>query len=80
MRKKAKKVILHTCGWALLPIGVAGILLPIIPGIVLFALGIFILACVSPTIQSKLESFLVRYPKIHKEYMRLELKYAHLFK
>ncbi|PTM59412.1 DUF454 family protein [Desmospora activa] len=60
----AKRLVSLTFGWALVIIGILGMVLPVIPGLPLIAIGLIFLSKSSPWAQQILEKLYARYPKL----------------
>jgi uncharacterized membrane protein YbaN (DUF454 family) len=55
-------------------LGVIGILVPVMPQVLFFAMGIVFLSLVSPTVRRKVRKFLHRHPKLAHQYKRFRDK------
>lgn len=51
-------------------LGFIGILIPVMPQVLFFAMGILFLSLVSPTVRRKVRKFLHRHPKLAHQYKR----------
>jgi uncharacterized membrane protein YbaN (DUF454 family) len=80
MRKGVKKAAVFTLGWILIVVGVSGLILPILPGIIIIFIGVYILSLESEWTRNKLESFFKRYPWFKKEISFLEHRLTSIFK
>ena len=49
-------------------LGFVGLLIPVMPQVLFFALGILFLSLVSPTVRRKVRKFLHRHPKLAHQY------------
>lgn len=49
-------------------LGIVGILIPVMPQVLFFAMGIVFLSLVSPTVRRKVRKFLHRHPKLAHQY------------
>ena len=56
-RPKLKKIV----AWMLLILGVAGIILPILPGAIFLGLGFYLLSLDAPHIQEKIHTYRTRH-------------------
>jgi uncharacterized membrane protein YbaN (DUF454 family) len=72
MRKHVKRGLVFVSGIFLVAIGLAGLVLPILPGIILFAVGIILLSLVSPAVRWRLEKLTRAYPKVHSIVIGIE--------
>lgn len=66
-RNKIWNVFLATFFFAL---GVVGILIPVMPQFLFFAMGLLFLSLVSPTVRRRLRKFLHAHPKLAHRYKR----------
>lgn len=64
MKRIVHKTAYHIIGLILIVIGLAGLILPIIPGLVLLGIGIYFMSLASLRIWNKIESFKTKYPNI----------------
>jgi uncharacterized membrane protein YbaN (DUF454 family) len=55
-------------------LGVIGILVPVMPQVLFFAMGIVFLSLVSPTVRRKVRKFLHRHPKLAHQYKKFRDK------
>lgn len=62
-RKRLKRLVLLTLGWALVALGVVGLFLPILQGILFILAGLSILSHESETAHRWLERLRARFPK-----------------
>lgn len=51
-------------------LGFVGILIPVMPQVLFFAMGLLFLSLVSPTVRRKVRKFLHRHPKVAHAYKR----------
>ncbi|MBU0952358.1 MAG: ABC transporter permease [Elusimicrobia bacterium] len=77
-KNKFKHIIILVLGWFFLVIGVAGLVLPILQGILVMAIGLFLLSRESGYIKEKLHIINVkvqnRFPEIHAEFHKVRTK------
>lgn len=64
MRRKIENTIIYTCGGFVLGLGVVGLFLPILQGVVLIVLGLYIISLRSVRAQRLLNRILEKYPSI----------------
>lgn len=76
MATKFKRAGGYMFGWSFVGLGVAGMVVPIVPGILLFVIGFCILSCVSPSIKAKVDIVLSKYPPLDRFMKRAEVKIA----
>ena len=57
-----RRWMMVTAGWGLMGLGVAGLVLPVVPGILFLALGGAVLAKESPWMRKRLQILKRRYP------------------
>ena len=55
-------------------LGIVGILVPVMPQVLFFAMGIVFLSLVSPTVRRKVRRFLHRHPKLAHQYKKFRDK------
>lgn len=65
MRRKIENTLIYGCGGFVIGIGVLGLFLPIIQGIVLIALGLYIISFRSERAKRLLDCILNKFPFIH---------------
>lgn len=65
------KIVRQLCGWGLLALGVAGLLLPILPGWFFIAWGILILAPDVPFLRRWLDRLSERFPALRSAIERV---------
>lgn len=68
MVKIIHKTSLHIVGYLSIVVGVAGLVLPIIPGIICIAIGIFFFTRASEHFNAKIELIKNRYPRFGQHY------------
>jgi len=59
-----KKILIHVVGWAFIVIGIAGLVLPILQGILFICVGLLILSKELPWADRLLRRLQKKYPKI----------------
>ncbi|MES2436870.1 MAG: hypothetical protein V4519_02570 [Patescibacteria group bacterium] len=64
MKRIAHKTALHIGGWLFIGIGLLGLILPLIPGFVFIALGVYIISFASLWLYTKIDHIKLRYPKV----------------
>lgn len=62
-----KKIFLEALGWALLATGIAGLLLPILPGIPLTIAGLLILSSEYAWAKKLIEALRKRFPRLARK-------------
>lgn len=62
--KTIKRISIDTVGWALILLGVIGILLPVVPGFVLVLAGLYLLSLHSKWFHGQLERHKHKYPRV----------------
>jgi uncharacterized membrane protein YbaN (DUF454 family) len=72
MKRIAHKTILHMAGWVCITIGILGLVLPILPGFVFIALGIYIISFASLWLYMKIDRIKLRYPKVGIHFDKVE--------
>ncbi len=65
MIKHARRIFLITIAILLIVVGTAGLVLPILPGIVLLLLGLLLLAMFFPALDSWIHSLTEKNPQAH---------------
>jgi uncharacterized membrane protein YbaN (DUF454 family) len=65
MIKHTKRTLLFLIAVLFVIIGLAGIILPLIPGLVFIALALIIFSLFFPVIGEKARNHTVKYPKLH---------------
>jgi uncharacterized protein len=78
MVRQIKRVTLHIIGWLLIVVGVAGLVLPIMPGIIPIIIGIYLLSLTSLWFRSKKDVLAARYPHVGRFVTWLDAKLGHL--
>lgn len=69
-----QKLARRTGGTVLFTVGICSLVLPIIPGVLLIAVGLYLLSLDSPGLKRRFELLCARYPlldRIHREGHRL---------
>ncbi len=74
MRATAKRFVILTVAVFFLCLGLAGLILPVIPGIICMAVSLVLLSLISPSIRVFLHKHTSKYPKLHQQVMKLEGK------
>lgn len=64
MRAKAKRLLMLALGWGFIVLGILGLFLPVLQGILFLAIGLFLLAKVSPLARLWRQKLRRRYPKL----------------
>jgi uncharacterized membrane protein YbaN (DUF454 family) len=80
MRKILHKTSLHITGYICFFIGIAGLVLPIIPGIVFLAIGVYFFSLASERVNIKIERLKVKYPRLGHHYDIFDSKVNRFFK
>lgn len=65
-RKPLRRLALVALGWALLLVGVIGLLLPVVPGGLLIVLGALVLDVQCPSLRRVLERWRARFPILER--------------
>jgi uncharacterized membrane protein YbaN (DUF454 family) len=68
MKRIAHITTLHLVGHLSLMIGIAGLVLPVIPGLVFIAIGVFFFTRASERFNTKIENLKLRYPHFGRHY------------
>jgi uncharacterized membrane protein YbaN (DUF454 family) len=68
MRKILHKTSLHIFGHIAIVIGIAGIILPIIPGILFIAIGVFLFSRASESFNARIDKVKLRFPNFGRHY------------
>lgn len=64
MKRIAHKTVLHVLGWMFIILGVIGIIVPFMPSIPFFFVGIYIISLASLWLWLKLEVIKARFPRL----------------
>lgn len=80
MKKGIKITSLWIVAGILILIGITGMFLPIIPGILLILLGIYLLSKVSVSVKTRTDRVRARFPRFHHHLSAFEEKMERLFK
>jgi len=72
MKKGFKRTAVFAVGAAFIPLGVAGLVLPILQGVIFLVAGVILLSIASPTIRSWTERHTRKYPKVHSVFEKME--------
>ena len=67
-KSRLKRVVTHIAGWAFIILGIAGLVLPILQGILFILIGLFILSSVSPWAARLLDRIRKRFPRISGQF------------
>lgn len=71
---KLKRIVVHLVGWSFVLLGIAGLVLPILQGILFLLVGLFILSTVSPWAARLLHRIRKRFPRISKQFDQAKSK------
>jgi uncharacterized protein len=63
-KSKLKRIVTHIVGWMFILVGIAGLVLPILQGILFILIGLFVLSSVSPWASTLLHKVRKRFPRI----------------
>jgi len=63
-KSKVKRIITHIVGWMFILVGIAGLVLPVLQGILFILVGLFILSSVSPWASKLLDKVRKRFPRV----------------
>ncbi|MEM7051398.1 MAG: PGPGW domain-containing protein [Acidobacteriota bacterium] len=74
------RIVLFTAGWALVIVGIAGLVLPGIQGVLTIAAGLALLSVVSRTIHRWIRRGLQRWPAMQERMERLRHKLYRRFR
>ena len=66
MPKKLKRALILTAGIVFIIFGLVGLVVPLMPQILFFAIGFILLSLWSPRIREYLDRHTIRFPKVHK--------------
>lgn len=77
--KTVRRVTFDAMGWAIVGTGVVGIFLPIIPGVLLLIIGLYLLSIHSERFGGILRKQLVKYPKFAPMVGRLDRRVKRFF-
>ncbi len=72
MIKHTKRTLIFILAVLFVVIGIAGLILPLIPGLVFIAVALVIFSLFFPIIGEKVRHHTVRYPKLHAIIERLD--------
>lgn len=72
MKSGLKRTVVFSVGAAFMPIGVAGLVLPILQGVIILAIGIVLMSISSPRVRSWTEHHTRKYPRVHAFMASLE--------
>jgi hypothetical protein len=67
-KSKLKRVAIYVAGWGFILLGIAGLVLPILQGILFILVGLFLLSSVSPWAERLLHRIKERFPRISKQF------------
>jgi len=70
--KQIRRVVVLILGWTLIAIGVVGLFVPILQGILVIMLGLYVLSRESRVARGWLAKLQRRYPKIHAKARRVK--------
>ena len=70
--KQIRRVVVLILGWTLIAIGVVGLFVPILQGILVIMLGLYVLSRESRVARGWLATLQRRYPKIHAKARRVK--------
>ena len=65
-KARLKRIAIYVVGWAFILLGIAGLVLPILQGILFILVGLLILSSVSPWADRMLKRLKERFPRISK--------------
>lgn len=80
MKRIIHKTTLHCAGWACVGIGLAGLVLPLIPGIVMIAVGVYIISLASQSLGLKIDLLKEKYPTFGYHFDRIDKKISKFIK
>ena len=72
MLKQTKRALIFFLAIIFVVIGIAGFILPLIPGLVFIALALIIFSIFFPGIRTWADQHTVRYPKLHAVIIKLD--------
>src|SRR5262245_9826552 len=67
-KQRLQRAAIHVVGWAFILLGIAGLVLPILQGILFILVGLFILSSVSPWADRLLQKIRRRFPRISNQF------------
>jgi uncharacterized protein len=73
-KSRLKRIATHIAGWAFILLGIAGLVLPILQGILFILVGLFILSSVSPWAARLLDRIRKRFPRINNQFEQAKSK------
>jgi uncharacterized protein len=73
-KSRLKRVATYLAGWGFILLGIAGLVLPILQGILFILIGLFILSSVSPWAARLLERIRNRFPRISRQFDQAKSK------
>jgi len=79
MKPVVKRILKLIIGWFFLILGLVGVLLPIMPGVIFFPIGLAILSTESETAKKILTWFKRRYPQTYARFTLLKRKFLKRF-
>jgi len=74
VKVKIKRTAVFSSGVVLCSVGALGLLLPVIPGVVLLVVGVYLIAHVIPVLKNKINASLSRFPRLSKIWLSFDLK------
>jgi len=71
-RRRLRRIALRVVGWALVPLGLAGLVLPVLQGVLFLVMAAAILSRVDPRVRLGLWRARKRWPRLDRTYRRAE--------
>lgn len=72
IRRHTKRLLVLIAAIVFVILGLAGLVLPVLQGVLFLAIGLVLLSVLSPTIQEKVAAQTRKYPKVHAVVLRIE--------
>ncbi|MBC7836923.1 hypothetical protein H7X87_04075 [Acetobacteraceae bacterium] len=72
MWKQSKRILIFIVAVIFFVLGLIGLVVPIMPQFVFFAVSIILFSILSPSIQKKVEFYTRKYPKVHKMVVKID--------
>lgn len=72
MHKKLKRSLILITGILFIVLGLIGLVLPLVPQVLFFAIGLILLSLISPRVRDFLDTHTTRFPRIHKVIREVE--------
>jgi len=79
MKKQAGIILIYIVGWLLILFGVASLFLPLLPGLILIILGVYLISLKSIWVKGKLDRFLEKHPHLNNFNERIKKFWPSLY-